>query len=206
MAASIAQNPSALAASGTNRQLSSPSARSLHAAREQPAYPCTHRTTCHSYHTPDANSLDRSDVLSNRRLLKPVQLGLTQQRSQVFKKSHSMWESNERANGKLSIWLKVVKLVQFSDAFIAVTDSGCLTFAAIFKGGLLAGMKLAFMVHSLQHITSPLQIKSSQGEPDCRVFPAFPWILRTAHQLQLLMACGKLFPFQRVEQKKLHWL
>lgn len=51
MAASISLNPSALTASGTNRQLSSPSARSLHTARERPAYPSTHRTTCHSCHT-----------------------------------------------------------------------------------------------------------------------------------------------------------
>jgi len=39
---------------------------------------------------------------------------------------------------------------------INVTDLGHLTFTAIFKGGYLAGMKSASMVHSFQHITSPL--------------------------------------------------
>lgn len=101
----------------------------------------------------------------------------------------SKWETNH-----------VVKFVKFSD-YHYVTDSGHLTFTAIFKGGHLAGMKSAFMVHSLQHITSSLQTKSSQGEPDCRVFPSFPWILRTAHQLQLLMTCGMLFPFPVLSRK-----
>lgn len=121
-----------------------------------------------------------------------------------FYKKTNYWNLVEEIEREANTLGNVATFVQFCCTIVSDSGKylGHLTFTStVPKGDIWQELKLGFMIHSLQYITSPLQMKSSQGELHFTVFPRFSMNSEHGPPAVASNDAWKIFLFHSVEQK-----